>query len=168
MSEKIEAQSENTSQAVTTAIQYNEGSIMATARGDKFSTEVKQGFSIEDTATGSKFNIKQAIMLEIAEKVVKDGVISNLIRNGWEADGKMSAGTGVAISGKKDGKVYNCTFLESEMGKAFDKDKVQRKTFISLNAEYLDAIFTSLRFNNEVVEAKVEAMKLQRSTLNLG
>lgn len=149
-------------------ITYNPGSIVETARGDKYSTDVKRGYTIEDAATGSKFNIKRSTMEELSETVEKKGEIHNLLRNGWEADGKMSAGAGIAMFGKKVGNVYNCTFLESEMGKAFDKDKIQRRTFIQLNAEHLDAIFTTLKYDAEALQAKAEALKLQRTTLDLG
>ena len=92
----------------------------------------------------------------------------NLIRNGWETDGKMAAGAGIAVVGKKEDDFYNCTFLESEMGKSFDKDKIQRRTFIKLKAEHLDSIFICLAYNEEALKAKAEAMKLQRTTLDLG
>ena len=150
------------------AITYNLGSIIETARGDKFSIDVKRGYTIDDIATGSKFNIKRTTMEEIAETVEKDSELHNLIRNGWETDGKMAAGAGIAIFGKKEDDFYNCTFLESEVGKAFDKDKIQRRTFIKLHAEHLDAIFTTLKYDKEAVEAKAEALKVQRTTLDLG
>ena len=160
--------SENISQATANAIAYNPASIIETVRGDKFSTEVKQGYTIEDATTGSNFNIKRSVMEEISETVTDQGKINNLVRNGWEADGKMSAGSGIAVLGHKDGEVYNCTFFEGEMGKKFDDKKVQQKTFIQLNAEHLDAIFTTLRFDALAVQAKAEAMKVQRNSLDLG
>jgi hypothetical protein len=159
--------SENIPQAVVNAIAYTPASIIETVRGDKFSADVKQGYTIE-AITGSKFNIKRSVMEEMAESVTKYGKINNLIRNGWEADGKMSAGSGIALLGNKDGEVYNCTFFEGEMGKKFDEKKVQQRTLIQLNAEHLDAIFTTLRYDALAVQAKAEAMKLQRTTLDLG
>lgn len=169
--EKIMANEENKTtqnQAVVTAIQYNEGTIIAMANGDKFSRDVKRTFAIEDPSTNYRVNIKWELALEIAEIAEKSGTISIRIRNGYPAEGKRAAGAGIAGKFEKDGKFYNCTFLESEMGEPFDVKKVQRRTFIKLNAEHLGSIFTFLRYDKIAVDAKAEVMKLERSTLDLG
>lgn len=148
---------------------FNEGTIMATARGDKFSTDVKLGYSIEDVVTNYRVNVKKQTMFEIAELADENDSFNILIRNGWESNGdRMPAGAGIAAKFEKDGEFYNCIFLESEMGKQFDKNKILRRSYIKLNAEHLDAIFTFLRYDDKVVKAKAEALKLQRTTLELG
>lgn len=154
--------------AVATAIQFNEGTIIAMANGDKFSRDVKRTFAIEDQSTNYRVNVKWDLAVEIAEIAEKAETISIRIRNGYPAEGKRAAGAGIAGKFEKDGEFYNCTFLESEMGEPFDAKKIQRRTFIKLNAEHLDAIFTFLRYDKIAVDVKAEAMKLERSTLDLG
>jgi len=152
----------------TSDITFNEGSMISMTRGDKFSTDVKRSFAIEDATTGYKVNLKWDTMLEMAEQDSMQDINTLLLRNGWESDGKMSAGAGIAVKVEKIEDFYNFTFFESEMGKAFDKDKIQRKTYIKLNREHLSSIFTFLRYDEKAVKAKAAALKIQRTTLDLG
>ena len=137
-------------------------------RGDKFSTDVKRSLAVEDETTGYRVNLKWTTALEMAELDAEQDKFSMLVRNGWESDGKMAAGAGIAVKIEKVDDYYNCLFLESEMGKAFDKDKIQRRTYVKLNKEHLGSIFTFLRYDEKAVQAKAEALKVQRTTLDLG
>lgn len=155
-------------QETTNDLIFNEGTIGFNTRGDKYSTDVKRSFPIEEPVTGFKVNIKWETIVELAELAKENDVQSILIRNGWEASGQMSAGAGIALKSEKKEEFYHCTFLESEMGKPFDKDKIQRRSHVKLRREHLEALFTFLRFNAETEVAKAEAAKIKRTTLDLG
>jgi len=152
----------------THTINYNSGTIHSTVRAEKYTGDVKKSHRIDSAITGFSLNIKDDVMLEMAEldKQNSDS-FSILIRNGWEASPKMSAGSGMAVKVEKSTVAYNCTFFEGESGKAFDSKKITNRYFIALNREHLSAIFTVLRLNNDVVKAKEAANKIARTTLEL-
>lgn len=154
--------------APTNTIHFNPGTILHDVRGDKYTQEVKESFIIEAKDTGAKYKIKRESMLELAELDTTKEEYSLLLNNGWEASGKMSAGTGKAVKIHRTDTAYKCIFYEGEMGKAFDPNKIQSKHYIALDKEHVSAIFTFLRCNKKVSDAKDAARKIERTTLDLG
>lgn len=135
---------------------------------DKYTVEVKETFIVNASETGDTFRIKKTSMLEMAELHKKNSnSINILIRDGYPARDKMKAGAGIACKMIEKEEEYECIFFEGAEGEKFNVDKIKRKSFISLDKNHLNAIFTFLLCNEEVVQEKAEAKKIQRTTLNL-
>ena len=153
---------------VQTELNYNEALLLETVRAEKYSNEVKRSFALSVEATGFQLNVKREIMLELAEEYSDKQKISNLIRNGWEASGKNSAGSGIAIKGEKKGEWFECIVYEGAIGKPFNSSEITAKHYIKLNAKHLEALFTHLLFDKKAFDKKVEAEKHKRTSLDLG
>ncbi len=149
-------------------LNFNLGTILHSINADKYTSEVKEAYVFECTDTGSKYRAKLSSMLVLAEADKTQDTFSLLIREGFEGSGKYSSGAGIAVKMTKTDDSYNCTFYEGEVGKQFDPKKVQSRTYIAIDRKHLGALFIYLRCNEEVAKAKVEALKVQRSTLDLG
>lgn len=152
--------------AIANTLNYNDGTILYEIRVDKYTSEVKEHFVIENSATKQKFKINKNSMLTLAELSNKE-VFSLLLNNGWEGSDKMKAGTGVAVKMTKKADAYNCIFFIGELGKQFDDKKIANRNFIKLNKGHLEAIFTFLIMNEKAVATKNEELKRMKTTLDL-
>ena len=146
---------------------YSKGTVLHSINADKYTGEVKEGYIFESADGISKYRVKLQSMLELSEAEETSNEVSLLIRNGYEGNGKMSAGAGVAVKMTKTDTSYDCIFYEGEVGKQFDPNKIQSKTPMSIDRKHLEALFIYLRCNEAVSLAKAEAQKVQRTTLDL-
>lgn len=152
----------------SSTLSFNEGTIHHIVNIDKFSREVKEVFVIEVPATGERHKIKKESMIEIArESSKKADQFNYLLNEGYEASGNMQAGAGKAIRVTKSTDSYNLVIFVGETGKSFSAKKVQCKTYVKLNKNYLDAIFLFVTEDEKVKDAKKLAKQLQRTSLEL-
>lgn len=162
--------SQSSTEEVTTTsstLSFNEGTIHHVINVDKFSREAKEVFVIEVPATGEKHRIKKESIIEIARLSKKADQFNYLLGEGYEASGNMQAGAGKAIRMTKSTDSYNLVIFVGETGKSFDPKKVQCKTYVKLDKNYLNAIFTCVLEDEKVKEAKKVAKQLQRTSLEL-
>ena len=172
MSNDIKTNTVNTPSVATPAANlstqtYQKGTVLHSINADKYTGEVKEGYIFESTDGISKYRVKLQSMLELSEAEETSDEVSLLIRNGYEGSGKMSAGSGVAVKMTKTDTSYECIFYEGEVGKQFDPKKIQSKSYMSIDRKHLEALFIYLRCNESVAQAKAEAQKVQRTTLDL-
>ena len=162
----------NTNDKASTAVAanvlvYNDATIQHKVRADKYTGAITESYGIVCASTGAKFSIKSGVMLELAYLESKNDSFTLLLRNGYEGNGKMSAGSGIALKMTKQATFYECTFYTGEIGKAFDPKKVQGKDYIRFDKDHLGALFTFLRCDEEVRIATAEASKIERASLEL-
>jgi len=143
------------------------GTILHNINLNKYTGEVKESFIFEGKDSKEKFTIKKDRLLEIANQFKDSNEVKILLNNGWKANEKMSAGTGKALKIVINGDYYECIFYIGKAGESFDTKKVERKTHIKFNKDHLSAIFTFLKFNEEVETEKAEEQKVKRTTLEL-
>lgn len=149
-------------------INYNLATALHEIRADKYTHDVKEIFSIEDTTTNEKTRIPKEKMLDIAKCIKDSESLNYLISNGWPAGEKMKAGSGLAVKINLNGEFYELTFYIGELGEAFDSSKVVRKSYIKIEKTVLNTIFEYLKYNDKVLAQKAEMQRVQRTTLTLG
>jgi len=154
-------------QPTVAGLNFMPASILLETRSDKFESDVVTSFLISTTEDPFKAKVKWSTMLEMAE-LADNETFSILLRNGYKGSQNFSSGAGIAVRADRKDDVYELTFFEGEQGKPFDVNAIQGKHYLSVNRQHLDAIFTFIRFNSEAEEAKAAALKLQRTTLDLG
>jgi len=152
----------------SSALNYNNAIILHDTKADKYTSEIREYFIIECPETKEKFKLKNESMLTLAELNHTNDVFSLLINNGWEGSEKMRAGAGLALKVSRLDDVYQCIFYEGELGKPFETNKIVRKSHLQLDKTHLEAIFTFLLKNEEVLKAKNEELKRLKTTLDLG
>lgn len=169
--EKDLTMSTNSTEEVETAsndFKYHDGDISNIISVDKHSKEIRDIFLIEAMATREQHRVKRSAMIELGEAHKKNPkAFSLLLFNGYPASENMTAGAGKAVKMVQKENCYQCTFYTGPIGKPFDSEKVQSRSFISLDRNYLEAIFTYLLNDLAVKEHKAIEKKLERSTLVL-
>lgn len=149
-------------------INFNLNTVLHDIRVDKYTREIKEAFIIDDSSTNEKFRIPKEKMLDIAKCIKDDEPLSYLVNNGYPAGEKMKAGSGLAVKINLKNEFYELTFYIGELGEAFDSNKVIRKSYIKIEKTVLNTIFDYLKYNDKVLAEKVEAQRMQRTTLTLG
>lgn len=159
---------ENLTNKESSTLNYYNATILHDTKADKYTSEIREYFVIECPETKEKFKLKKESMLTLAELNRTNDVFSLLINNGWEGSEKMRAGAGLALKMSREADAYNCIFYEGELGKPFETNKIVRKSHLQLDKTHLEAIFTFLLKNEEVLKAKNEELKRLKTTLDLG
>ena len=164
MSEKITLGKEATSAPQQ---YYNPGVIQHQVNADKYTGVIAEKYIVTCPELGSRFPIKNDVLVEMARLDAKSESLNMLLRNGYEGSGKMSAGAGFAVKMTRTKDAYECIFYTGETGKAFDPKKLMSKDYISLDKKHLSALFTFL-LCDEAVTMKLDATrKLENSSLEL-
>lgn len=150
-------------------INYNEATIQQVVKGEKYSNEIKISWLIECEATNDKYSINNERMIELVESdPIKKEECTLLVRNGYPSNGdKIPAGAGIAVKVEKVENNYNLTFFESEIGKPFDANKIQNKSFLKLNKDHFESVITFIKLDKEVKDEKAKKLKEQRTSLVL-
>lgn len=150
-----------------TTINFNLGTILHEIKFDKYANEMKEIFTIETILTGDKFKISKDKILEIADIIKEDEPRGYLINHGWVANEKMKAGAGLAVKINLNNEFYELTFHIGMLGEAFDKAKVEKKSYIKIEETVLNTIFEYLKYKNKILNEKAEKLKEQRTSLVL-
>lgn len=157
-----------TNDTSTNTINYNNASILHDIKVDKHTSEIREYFIVDCSETKEKFKLKKESMFTLAELNRSKEAFNLLVNNGWEGSEKMRAGAGLALKVTRLPDAYNCIFYEGELGKPFDSNKITRKSHLKLDKSHVEAIFTFLLKNEEVLRAKNEELKRLKTTLDLG
>ena len=165
---KIDSKVElKTISAVASQHIYMEGTIEHKIHVDKYNTDYKEGYVVEGTEPGVKYNIKSETMSAMAPTILAGDEVTQILRQGYKASGTMSAGAGIAVKISKHVDSYECVFYTGEIGESFDTKKVKNKDYVRLDGKHLEALCTFIICNEQVVKAKAEAKKIANSTLEL-
>lgn len=151
----------------TSVLEYKPADILKVDRSKKYDSEVKTTFKIIPKDGSKTYTITEFAMDEMVDLSEQQDSFSLLLHDGYEANQNFAASNGVAIKVTKNDKSYDLHFYDSELGKRFDSKKIVDHHYYSVNGEYLEAIFTFLRFNRAAKKVQEEVARAHRTTLDL-